>query len=71
MFRKLQHKKRSAHVVEEVLHAISTGLYTVGDKLPSEQEIAELTGVSRPSVREALGVLRFVGILETKVGDGT
>lgn len=71
MFRKLQQKKRSVHVVEEVLHAISTGSLKVGDKLPSEQEIAELTGVSRPSVREALGVLRFVGVLDTKVGNGT
>lgn len=71
VFRKLEQKKRSSHVVDEVLHAISSGRFSVGDKLPSEQDIADLTGVSRPSVREALGVLRYVGILDTRVGDGT
>lgn len=71
VFRKLRQKKRSSHVVEELLRAIKSRHYTVGDKLPSEQEIAEQTGVSRPSVREALSVLRFVGVLDTKVGDGT
>jgi GntR family transcriptional repressor for pyruvate dehydrogenase complex len=71
VFRKLEQKKRSAHVVDEILRAVTTGRYDVGDKLPSEQEIADLTGVSRPCVREALGVLRYVGILDTRVGDGT
>lgn len=71
MFEKLESKKKSVHVIEQLLGAIEGGSYKVGDKLPSEEVIAEKTGVSRPSVREALGVLRFVGVLETKVGDGT
>jgi len=71
MLEKLESKKKSVHVVEQLLGAIDKGVYKVGDKLPSEQVITEQTGVSRPSVREALGALRLVGILETRVGDGT
>lgn len=71
MFERLVSKKKSEHVVEQILEAIKSGRYGPGDKLPPEEEIAKLTGVSRPSVREALGALRLIGILETKVGDGT
>lgn len=71
MLEKLKSKKKSVYVVEQLLNAINKGVYTVGDKLPSEQVIVEQTGVSRPSVREALGALRFVGILQTRMGDGT
>ncbi len=71
MFRKLDQKRKSAHVVDEITHAIASGLFKIGDKLPSEAELAAQTGVSRPSVREALGVLRYMGILETRTGDGT
>ncbi len=71
MLDKLESKKKSVHVVEQLLSAIDKEIYRVGDKLPSEEAIAEQTGVSRPSVREALGALRLVGILETRMGDGT
>jgi len=71
MLEKLEAKKKSVHVVEQLLDAINRGVYKVGDKLPSEEMLAEQTGVSRPSVREALVALRLLGILETKVGDGT
>lgn len=71
MLEKLESKKKSVHVVEQLLGAIDKGVYKAGDKLPSEQVITEQTGVSRPSVREALGALRLVGVLETRMGDGT
>lgn len=71
VFKKLKHKRCTSHVVDEVMRAFQSGRLGIGDKLPSEQELADQTGVSRPSVREALSVLRFVGILDTRVGDGT
>jgi len=54
MFETLVSKKKSEHVVEQILDAIKSGRYGPGDKLPPEDEIAEQTGVSRSSVREAL-----------------
>ena len=71
MFERLPSKKRSVHVVEQLLSALAADKFSVGDRLPSEQKIADQTGVSRPSVREALGVLRFLGVLDTRAGDGT
>ena len=71
LLEKFESKRKSVHVVEQLLDAIKSKSYRVGDKLPSELVIAEQTGVSRPSVREALGALRLVGILETRMGDGT
>jgi GntR family transcriptional repressor for pyruvate dehydrogenase complex len=71
MLEKLESKKKSIHVVEQLLQAIGEGEYKVGDKLPSEERIATMTGVSRPPVRQALGSLALVGIVETRPGDGT
>ena len=42
-----------------------------GDKLPSERELAELLGVSRGSIRDAIRSLELVGLVETRQGTGT
>ncbi len=58
-------------VVDQLLDGIRDGRYPVGGLLPSEQEIAQLCGVSRPSVREALSALQFAGYVEAHKGTGT
>jgi GntR family transcriptional repressor for pyruvate dehydrogenase complex len=70
-FEKLESKRKSAHVVEQIVKAIQKGIYEVGDKLPPERVIAEETGVSRPSVREALSILAASGVVRRRAGDGT
>lgn len=70
-FKKLDRKKKSVYVAEQIIDAIREGLYRVGDKLPPERVIAEKTGVSRPSVREALSALQIVGVVKSRHGDGT
>ncbi|MCK5246452.1 FadR family transcriptional regulator, partial [Candidatus Bipolaricaulota bacterium] len=47
------------------------GSLEAGERLPSEAKLAELTGVGRTSVREALAALRLMGVVETRVGDGS
>lgn len=42
-----------------------------GQRLPSERELAEQLGVGRNSVREALRVLEAVGLVESRIGEGT
>lgn len=42
-----------------------------GDRLPPERELAERFGVSRTSVRDAIRVLEFVGLVEPRQGEGT
>lgn len=70
-FQRIETKRKSVHVAEQIAEAIRLKTYQAGDRLPSERVIAEQMGVSRPSVREALSALQLVGVLETRPGDGT
>ncbi len=70
-FQKIETKRKSVHVAEQIADAIRQKAYQAGDRLPPERVIAEQMGVSRPSVREALSALQLVGVLETRPGDGT
>jgi len=56
--------------VEQIRKLIMEGKLKPGDKLPSEQELAEQFGISRPSVREAMSALEILGIAERRVGKG-
>ena len=56
---------------QQLEDAIRREEYRPGDKLPSERELAEMLGVSRVSVREAIRSLEAVGLLEVRHGAGT
>ena len=64
-------RKKSSLVAEQILEAISRGLFKEGDRLPAERKMAEEMGISRPPVREALSALQIVGVVESLTGDGT
>jgi len=64
-------RKRSSIIAEQIVKQIRNKEYRPGMKLPPERLIAEQTGVSRPSVREAISALQIVGIVESHPGDGT
>lgn len=51
-----------------LVQAISTGAFTEGERLPSENELARHLGVSVDTVREALGLLRGEGLIDTRRG---
>ena len=70
-FERLGETNRPRYVVDQILSSIGDGTLKAGERLPSEAKLAELTGVGRTSVREALAVLRLMGVVETKVGNGT
>jgi GntR family transcriptional repressor for pyruvate dehydrogenase complex len=58
-------------VAEQLRGLISDGRVKVGDRLPSERELAEQMGVSRISIREALQQLEMQGMLEIVHGGGS
>jgi GntR family transcriptional repressor for pyruvate dehydrogenase complex len=58
-------------VVAYVRELIESGELKAGDKLPPERELAQLIGVSRPSVRTGLQSLATVGVVESRRGAGT
>jgi DNA-binding FadR family transcriptional regulator len=61
------HEKVSKAIVDQIL----AGLLAPGQRLPSERELARALDVSRPSLREALGVLQTLGVVETRHGSGS
>lgn len=58
-------------VISRFQDLIARGVLTFGSKLPSERELAEVLGVSRPTVRQALKAMQVLGIVRSRQGDGT
>ncbi|HLT85335.1 MAG TPA: FCD domain-containing protein [Phototrophicaceae bacterium] len=50
---------------------ITTGEWAVGSRIPIEPELAEMLGVGRSTIREAVRSLASIGMLETLPGRGT
>ena len=59
------------YIIEEIRDALLNRRLKPGDRLPSELELAELYGVSRGSVRQAMKSLEILGVLTIRPGDGT
>lgn len=70
-FQPIKPKKVSTQIAEQIRSSILAGEFAPGDKLPPERELAEMFGVSRPSVREALNVLTSSGLVLSYQGGGT
>jgi GntR family transcriptional regulator, transcriptional repressor for pyruvate dehydrogenase complex len=58
-------------VFEQIVAEVLNGDMQPGEALPSERRLAEVLGVSRPAVREALKRLTEVGLVEVRQGDAT
>jgi len=55
-------------VASQLRRNISEGKLKPGDKLPPERNLAQMFGVSRNTMREALRALELSGLLELKLG---
>lgn len=64
-------KSISSEIFDQIKNNIISGEWRTGDKIPSENELGKLFGVSRVSVRAALQKLCVLGLLTTKHGEGT
>jgi GntR family transcriptional repressor for pyruvate dehydrogenase complex len=69
-FTKVQPEKLSQSVVRQIELLILRGILRPGERLPSERDLAEKLGVSRPSLREALADLQSRGLLISRAGAG-
>lgn len=58
-------------VFEQLIGSMVDGSLGPGDPLPSERRLAELLGVSRPAVREALQRLSATGLVQVRHGGAT
>jgi DNA-binding FadR family transcriptional regulator len=57
-------------IADSLAEAIEGGQYKLGDRLPTERELAEQYGVSRPTLREAMIALEMLGMIEARHGLG-
>lgn len=58
-------------VFDQVLAEVVEGDLEAGDALPSERRLAEVLGVSRPAVREALQRMAHTRLVEVRQGGAT
>ena len=64
-------KSIGCQVYDQMLDNILNGVWPPGTKLPSENELGQMFGVSRVPIREALRKLNTMGITQTRQGEGS
>lgn len=69
-FMKIQTEKLSQTVVRQIEQLILRGILRPGERLPSERELSDRLGVSRPSLRDAVSELQERGLLVSRAGAG-
>ena len=60
-----------AEVYDQMREMIFKNVWKSGDRLPSENELAEAFGVSRVTIRQALIKLNASGLIRTRQGEGS
>ena len=69
-FQKIQSEKLATSVGRQIELLILRGILRPGERLPSERDLSERMGVSRPSLREAVEELERRGLLVSRPGAG-
>ncbi len=68
-------KVNSESIVQQIINSLTEAMINrqlrPGDKIPTETELAEELGVGRNSVREAIKILVYLGVLEIRRAEGT
>lgn len=57
--------------LEQLRLRIAQGVWAIGERLPTEPELSAELGISRNTVREAMRVLAFSGLIDIRQGDGS
>ena len=68
VFRPVRSGNAYEETVGRLLQSIRLGVVPPGERLPSGRELAARLGVSRVTLREALGTLQSTGYLEVRLG---
>ena len=67
-FRPVVDSRAHEYVVDQIAFGIRSGVYRVGERLPSVEGMAEQFKVSKPTIGEAIRLLSNNGIVESKRG---
>ena len=61
----------TADICRKMVGHLIRGDWAAGERIPAERELCQQLGVGRASLREALKALEIMGMIETRLGDGT
>lgn len=62
---------RTADICRKMVSHLIRGVWAEGEQIPPERELCQQLGVGRASLREALKALEIMGMIETRLGEGT
>lgn len=71
MLKSIKKVRVTQQVFEQFKQQILDGSWKVGQRIPSENELAETLGVSRSTIRQALRSLSDYGLIEIRLGSGS
>lgn len=69
--KKVKQKTVVDQVMDQIKELIASGEYKPGDKIPTEMELAKDFGLGRSSIREAVKIFNYLGVLESRAAIGT
>lgn len=58
-------------IIEQFVGLIKSGKLAIGEKIPTEETLAEMFNVGKSSIRKALSALEMIGLLEVRPGVGS
>jgi GntR family transcriptional repressor for pyruvate dehydrogenase complex len=61
----------TASAFEQLISYVVKGEWKAGDRIPPERELCQQLGIARTSLREALKAMELIGMLDSRIGDGT
>ena len=70
MANKIQRTSLQLEIIRYIQNYIEENDLKAGDKLPSQEQLLEMMGVSRTSLREAMKTLEARNVLEVRNGKG-
>jgi DNA-binding FadR family transcriptional regulator len=68
---RLNRERLHGQIADSIQNMVGVGHLGLGDRLPSERDLAGLFGVNRSTVREAIRLLQQRGLVQMKSGSGT
>jgi GntR family transcriptional repressor for pyruvate dehydrogenase complex len=61
----------AASAFEQLISNVVQGKWKAGVQLPPERELCQQLGIARTTLREALKAMELVGMVESRIGEGT
>jgi GntR family transcriptional repressor for pyruvate dehydrogenase complex len=69
--RPIQRTTLTSAAFDQLISHVVNGTWKAGDRIPPERDLCQQLGIARTSLREALKAMELVGMVDSRVGDGT